>query len=138
MLNESWCLSRLTWDTEKCLLSVLSGLILEKIYELFIVSNKTVGYIYNYIYIWVLYMHKFILLLVKVVVHINCLRRQASCSELIVDYPFVNIIFKKGKSIIKSVIQNNVKLKRFRLNGYIHRVLFTNIEVMSEVLFLSI
>ena len=69
-------------------------------------------------------MHKFILLLVKVVVHINC--------------PFVKIIFKKGKSIIKSVIQNNVKLKRFRLNGYIHRVLFTNIEVMSEVLFLSI
>ena len=128
MLNESWCLSRLTWDTEKCLLSVLSGLILEKIYELFIVSNKTV----------VLYMHKFILLLVKVVVHINCLLRQASCSELIVDYPFVNIIFKKGKSIIKSVIQNNVKLKRFCLNGYIHRVLFTNIEVMSEVLFLSI
>ena len=39
---------RLTWDTEKCLLLVLSGLILEKIYELFIVSNKTVGYIYIY------------------------------------------------------------------------------------------
>ena len=68
-------------------------------------SNKTVGYIYIYIYIyvWVLYMHKFILLLVKVVVHINCLRRQASCSELIVDYPFVNIInfLKKANQFSK-------------------------------------
>ena len=36
----------LTWNTEKCLLSVLSGLILEKIYELFVVSNKAVGYVY--------------------------------------------------------------------------------------------
>ena len=42
--------------------------------------------------------------------------------------PFCQIFFfKKGKSIIKSVIQNNVKLKRFHLNGCIHRVLFTNI-----------
>ena len=36
----------LTWDTEKCLFSVLSGLILEKIYELFVMSSETVGYIY--------------------------------------------------------------------------------------------
>ena len=34
----------MTLDREKCLLSVLSGLILERIYELFVGTNETVRY----------------------------------------------------------------------------------------------
>ena len=42
-VKRDWGYTRV-WDTEECPLSVLSGLILEKKYELFVGTNETVRY----------------------------------------------------------------------------------------------
>ena len=89
-------------------------------------------------------MHKFILLLVTVVhIPVNCFHRQPSCPELTADCPLSEFIFKKDKLFVNFLNYQkcymNVQLKMLYLNGYFHRMLFTNSKViMSEVLFLSI